>query len=90
MSITFIRRFQLKSNYKNDNYETIYSDKFQFKDLPLTETQFNEIKNLKKLIAKFITLYSQDNIAGRSILLQKSLFIIVISEVYINYILFNI
>jgi hypothetical protein len=29
----------------------------------VAEAQFNKIKDLKKLIAKFITLYSQNNLA---------------------------
>jgi hypothetical protein len=33
ISIAFIRRLQLKPNYKDSDYETIYSDELQFKDL---------------------------------------------------------
>ena len=58
ISIAFTRQLQLKPNYKDNNCKTIYSDKLQFKDLPLAKAQFNKIKNLKKLIAKFIALHS--------------------------------
>jgi len=33
MSTAFIRRLQLEPNYKDSDYETIYSDELQFKDL---------------------------------------------------------
>jgi hypothetical protein len=58
MSIAFAGRLQLEPNYKDGNCETIHSDKLQFKGLLIAEAQFNEIKDLKKSIAKFIALYS--------------------------------
>jgi hypothetical protein len=33
MSTAFIRRLQLKQNYKDGDYEAIYSNELQFKDL---------------------------------------------------------
>ena len=57
------RRLQLEQNYKNGDCETIYSNELQFKDLPTAGAQFNEIKDLKKSITKFIALYSQNNLA---------------------------
>jgi hypothetical protein len=55
--------FQLEQNYEDGDYETIHSDELQFEDLPGAGAQFDEIKNLKKSIAKFIALYSQNNLA---------------------------
>ena len=58
MSTAFIRQLQLKPNYKDNDYKTIYLDELQFEDLPTVEAQFDKIKDLKKSIAKFIALYS--------------------------------
>ena len=62
MSIAFIERLQLKQNYKDSDYKTIHLDELQFKDLPIVGAQFDEIEDLKRSIAKFITLYSQNNL----------------------------
>jgi hypothetical protein len=53
---------QLEPNYKDGNCETIHSDKLQFEDLPAAGAQFDEIEDLKKSIARFIALYSQNNL----------------------------
>jgi hypothetical protein len=63
MSTAFIRRLQLEPNYKDDDCETIHSDELQFEDLPAAEAQFDEVEDLKRSIAKFIALYSQNNLA---------------------------
>lgn len=63
MSTAFTGRLQLEQNYKDGDCETIHSDELQFEDLPAAGAQFDEIEDLKKSIAKFIALYSQNNLA---------------------------
>jgi hypothetical protein len=63
MSTAFTRRLQLEPNYEDDDCETIHSDELQFEDLPAAEAQFDEVEDLKRSIAKFIALYSQNNLA---------------------------
>lgn len=63
MSTAFTGRLQFKQNYKDGDCETIYLNELQFEDLPAAGAQVDEIKDLKKSIAKFIALYSQNNLA---------------------------
>ena len=63
MSTAFTGRLQLEQNYEDGDCETIHSDELQFEDLPAAGAQFDEIEDLKKSIAKFIALYSQNNLA---------------------------
>ncbi|KAH6663814.1 hypothetical protein B0J14DRAFT_661754 [Halenospora varia] len=63
MSTAFTGRLQLEPNYKDGDCKTIHLDELQFEDLPVAEAQFDEIEDLKKSIAKFIALYSQNNLA---------------------------
>jgi hypothetical protein len=62
INTAFTGRLQLEPNYKDSNCETIHLDKLQFEDLPSVEVQFDKIENLKKSIAKFITLYIQNSL----------------------------
>lgn len=63
MSTAFTGRLQLEQNYKDGDCETIYLDELQFEDLFAAGAQFDEIEDLKRSIAKFIALYSQNNLA---------------------------
>jgi DNA repair exonuclease SbcCD ATPase subunit len=63
MSTAFTGRLQLEPNYEDGDCETIHSDELQLEDLPAAGAQFDEIEDLKKSIAKFIALYSQNNLA---------------------------
>ena len=63
MSTAFTGQLQLEPSYEDGDCETISSDELQFEDLPSAEAQFDEIETLKKSIAKFIALYSQNSLA---------------------------